>query len=489
MKIFSIFTKRDSKAQTSTVQASELARIQAQIFESALPPKRLEAYFSDATDEYADVITQEATLRQMRANSRKVYLNEGTSNHGAFISGIHATGGKGPSLRIISAKEKGRGGSDPTAPELSEEEREHIEWEWYYFSEAIDLTEHIRQAVEALQFDGELFFRMVYDPEIEDVQFNLEQIEAKRVRFPIEGETHPNIVGGILFKGLHPKSFFVIPKTLNPNFDWNWQAVQVPACDMIHFFIPRLPDQHRGMPWMQSVLNDIAETSIYEQYHLGAANAAARNSGGVVECPADAAVGQKIELQPTYTAPNPGEIKQLLPGLTYKQGSANWPTSNYGPYIESKREKHAAGMQLTKAMLTNNFEKHNYSSFRGEMIVYWEVVSFIRQRLEKMVLNRVFERFMECLAAVDDIAAEIVKKYQFRLSRIPRYWVWPPIPAYDMEAQVKALSTAMAAGFMSRKMCIEALGKDFEQVETDRKEDDFAQDSGSGGIQPDRQKV
>ena len=467
-----------------------MAKIQAQIFESALPPRRLEAYFADATDEYADVITQESTLKEMRANSRKVYLNEGCTNHGVFISGIHATGGKGPSLRIVSAKEKGRRGSDPTAPELTEGEREHLEWEWFYFAQAIDLNEHIRQAVEALQYDGEMFFRMVFDPEIPQIQFNLEQIEAKRVRFPFEGGWKSNMVAGIEFEGLHPVRYYVVPKTLNPAMNWNWESCQVPACDMIHFFVPRLPDQHRGMPWMQSVLNDIAETNIYEQYHLGAANAAARNSGGVVECSADVASGQKIALQPTYTAPNPGEIKQLLPGLTYKQGSANWPTSNYGPYIESKREKHAAGMQLTKAMLTNNFEKHNYSSFRGEMIVYWEVVKFMRQRLERLMLDRIFERFLECLTAVDELAAEIVRKYDFRYARIPRYWIWPPIPAYDLEAQIKALSGAQAAGFMSRKMCIEELGKDFEQVETDRKEDDFGRDaSSSGQIQPEGKDV
>ena len=383
MGIFSFLNRRKKADDATRIRevAEQFAKIQAHIFESALPPERLSAYFSDATDAYADTITQESTLQEMRGNSRKVYLNEGCTNHGAFISGIHATGGKGPSLRIISAKEKGRRGSDPMAPELSEEEREHIEWEWYYFSQAIDLTENVRQAVEALQYDGELFFRMVTDEEIPQAKFNIEQIEAKRVRYPMEGAWKENVVSGIEFEGLHPKCYFVVPKTLNPSMDWNWQAFQVPAEDMIHFFIPRLPDQHRGIPWMQSVLNDVAETNIYEQYHLGAANAAARNSGGVVELPA----GSSTNWNPksTYISPNPGEIKQLAPGQTYKQLSATWPTSTYGPYIETKREKHAAGMQLTKAMLTNNFEKHNYSSFRGEMIVYWEVVKFIRQRIEK----------------------------------------------------------------------------------------------------------
>lgn len=461
------------------------AAIQAGMFESATPPKRLEVFFADATDAYADQITQESVRQEMRANSRKVYLTEGCTSHGTFTMGVHCVGQNGPDLAMIPPKQKGRLSSDSFAPELTPEEREHLEWEWYYFTEAIDLKEHLRMATEALQFDGEMFFRMVYDPQVEDVNLNLEQIEAKRVRFPMDGAWKEDMVSGIQFDGLHPKAYYILPKTINPAMDWNWNAIQVPADDVLHFFIPRLPDQHRGIPWMQAVLNDVAETQLYESYHLGAANAAARNSGGVVEAPQNFVQGNEPtikDLKPIYTAPNPGEIKQLIPGLIYKQGSANWPTSSYTGFIDAKREKHAAGMQMTKAMLTNNFEKHNYSSFRGEMVVYWEIIKFIRTRLEKQILNPLFIRWLECLSAVDTIVATVIERFRYRYRRIPRTWVWSPIPAYDLADLIAALADAVEHGFMSRKMATSILGHDFEQVEQDRKEDTFVSENASSGV-------
>ena len=458
-----------------------LSVIRAQMFESAQPPKRLSAFFADATDDYADQITDETVRREMRANSRKVYLTEGCTNHGVFTLGVHCLGDRGPDLTVIPAKQKGRQASDPFAPVITPEERSHLEWSWFHFTEDIDLGEHLRIAVEALEYDGEIFFRMVYDPQIDDVQMNLEQIEAKRVQ-TVSGLFQEDTVGGIQFEGMHPVRYFVLPKNRNPLTPSPCEPIQVPAEDMLHVAVMRLPDQHRGLPWMQSVLNDIAETKIYKEYHLGAANAAARNSGGVVEAPAGSVVpGQTFELQPTYTAPNPGEIKQLFPGLVYKQGAANWPCGSYQPFIECQQTAQAAGMHLTKAMLTNDFEKHNYSSFRGEMIVYWAVIRYLRSRLEKMILNPLFDRWIDCLASVDETAESIVSRYGGRLKRIPRSWSWSPIPAYDMADLIAALGDAVGHGFLSRRMAVSILGYDFEQVEQERKEDDFGNTDQSVG--------
>lgn len=451
-----------------------ISHVRAQMFESAQPPRRLQNFFADATDEYADTITHESVRQEMRANARKVYVTEGCTSHGTFTLGNHCVG-TGPLLAMIPPNQRGRLDSDISAPTLTPEERAHIEYEWFYFSEEIDLNEHLQMAVKALQFDGELFFRMVYDPEIEDVNLNLLQIEARRVRFPLEGAWREDMVGGIQFEGMHPKSYYILPKCINPALDWNWNAIQVPASEVLHFAIMCLPDQHRAIPWMQTVLNDIAETQLYEGYHLGAANAAARNSGGVVECDASIAPGQQqIELQPVYSATNPNEIKQLLPGLRYKQNAANWPASAYNEYIDTKREKHAAGMHVTKAMLTGNFEKHSYSSFRGEIIVYWELIKYIRSRLAKLILDRLFNRWLECLSAVDDTAAQVVERFDFRYKRIPRTWTWSPIPSYDLSDTISALKDSVAAGFMSRKMAVESLGYDFERVEQERREDTYA---------------
>lgn len=462
--------------------------IQAQMFESAEPPKRLSAFFADATDDYADQIADDSIRREMRANSRKVYLTEGCANHGVFTLGVHCIGEHGPDLTVIPAKEKGRQASDPSAPAISAEERSHLEWLWYHFTEDIDICEHLRIAVEALEYDGEIFFRMVNDPQIDDVNLNLEQIEAKRVQ-TVTGALQDDIVGGIQFKGMHPIRYYVLPKSINPLSPLPLEPEQVLAEDMLHFAVMRLPDQHRGLPWMQSVLNDIAETKIYKEYHLGAANAAARNSGGVVEAPAGSVVpGQTFELQPTYTAPNPGEIKQLFPGLVYKQGTANWPTATYQPFIECQQTAQAAGMHLTKAMLTNDFEKHNYSSFRGEMIVYWAIIRYLRNRLEKMILNPLFDRWIWLLADQDKTADSVISRYDGRLKRIPRSWSWSPIPAYDMADLISALGEAVQNGFLSRRMAVSILGYDFEQVEQERKEDDFLREN-SGTNEPDGQNL
>lgn len=466
------FFKPKSRKWFASFQPQEADKVSAAMFESELVPERLKLYFSDATDEYADALIPEGTRSEIRANARKVFLNEGTSNHGAFTMGIHTIGTKGPQLSMIPENVPGTSSINPYEPEITAEERGYLESEWYRFSEEIDLAEHLRLAVETLQYDGEIFFQMVFDPAVDDVCFNIQQVEAKRVRFPTETAWNENIVSGIEFDGLHPKNYFVVPKTFNPDLDWHWVGVPIPAEDMIHFMIPRLPDQHRGIPWMQPVLLDIAETDIYEKYHLGAANAAARNSGGVLECQPGTSPDRHVPLDKSMTVWEPNQIKQLKPGVSYKQGNAAWPTGNYGPFIESKREKQAAGMQLTKAMLTNNFEKHNYSSFRGEMLVYWKNIQYLRYRIERMILNKIFDRWFECFACVDEIADAIFQRFR-KAKRVPRSWSWEPIPAYDRSDFISSLREAVECGFMSRKMAVQELGYDWEQVEAERKEDTF----------------
>ncbi len=453
--------------------AEEEYRASASMYQGVDVPKRLELFFADATDACADAIAQDGARARMRANARKVFLSEGCSNHGSFTLGIHVTGTKGPNLSMIPENVPGTSSVNPREPELSLEERSLLESEWFHFAQEIDLSEHIRTAVEALEYDGEIFFQMVFDPQIEDVQFNLQQVEAKRVRFPMESGQNEDMVNGIEFCGLHPKNYFVVPKVMNPALDWSWEPEAVPAKDMIHFAVMRLPDQHRGIPWMDPVLYDIAETNLYEGYHLGAANAAARNSGGVLECNPNARISGNgdVKLNPDgMEVWEPNHIKQLKPGVTYKQGNAAWPAGAYGPFIDIKREKHAAGMHLTKAMLTNNFEKHNYSSFRGEMLVYWKTVQYLRERIERMILNRVFDRWMECFAVADPTADAVLQRFR-KSKRVPRCWTWEPIPAYDRSDFISSLREAVEAGFMSRKMAVAELGYDFEQVEAERKED------------------
>lgn len=451
------------------------AQVQAQMFESSQVPNRLQTFFSDATDQYADSITQDSVRQEMRANSRKVFLTEGCSNHATFTMAIHTIGSSGPQLTMIPERLSGRSDSDPLAPEISSDERSHIEYEWYHFTQDIDLDEHIRIAVESLQYDGEIFFMLVHDPQIPDSELNIQQIEASRVQSLATSFSDDNIVNGIEFDGLHPSFYHILPKSVNPLLDFHFSSEPVPAKFIIHFSVPRLPDQHRGLPWMQAVLTSIAETKLYEEYHLGAANAAARCSGGVLEHQPNSQVkqGETVNLKPSYQMWNPGEIKSLVPGVTLKQGVANWPCSNYTSYIDSMREKISAGMQTTKAMLTNNFEHHNYSSFRGEMIVYWSLIKFLRKRIGKVILDRLFEAWLRCMSPFDPIIASVLERSHFRPHRIPRSWVWEPIPAYDFADYISALNTAVTSGFMSRKMAVMLLGYDFEQVETERKEDSF----------------
>lgn len=89
-----------------SVEAIRDTVVQARMFESSQPPKRLETFFADATDAYADQITQESVRQEMRANSRKVYLTEGCTNHGTFTMGVHCVGTHGPELAMIPPRNK-----------------------------------------------------------------------------------------------------------------------------------------------------------------------------------------------------------------------------------------------------------------------------------------------------------------------------------------------------------------------------------------------
>jgi len=268
-------------------------------------------------------------------------------------------------------------------------ERAFFDWGWQ-----IDLPAKLRTMREALVVDGEAFALMISNPRLPGVQLDLRLVEAEMVATPTELMASTITPDGSTVDGMEFDSVgnVVAYQVLNfhpgSNFRVNTlQFQRVPAAQMIHWFRPIRPGQHRGMPEVAPALKLFAQLRRYTEAVIAAAESAA-DFAGFLRTNSPAAEVDEVEA----FAEMPIEKRTMvtLPdGWTFEQLKAEQPTSTYREFKKEVLNEIARCLQCPGNVARLSSEDYNYSSARldGQTVEAHRRV--MRDDLERVMLDRV----------------------------------------------------------------------------------------------------
>jgi capsid protein len=170
------------------------------------------------------------------------------------------------------------------------------------------------------------------------------------------------------------------------------QFQRVPASQMVHWFRPLRPGQHRGMPEVTPALKLFAQLRRYTEAVCAAAESAA-DFAGFLRTNSPAAEVDEVEA----FAEMPIEKRSMvtLPdGWTFEQLKAEQPTSTYAMFKSELINEIARCLQLPFNVAALDSSSYNYASGRMDHQVYATTQRVMRDDLERKMLDRLLEAWV-----------------------------------------------------------------------------------------------
>ena len=331
----------------------------------------------------ADAFAADAALSPMARRTMRNRARYERQNN-SYLAGMSATlandlVGTGPRLQLQFG--------DPDTSRVIE--KGFFDWSWQ-----IDLPAKLRTMREALVVDGEAFAMMITNPRLPGVQLDLRLVEAEMVATPTELMSQSITPDGSTVDGLefdavgNVVAYQVLNYHPGSNFRVNSLDFQrVPSAQMVHWFRPIRPGQHRGMPEVTPALKLFAQLRRYTEAVCAAAETAA-DFAGFLRTNSPAAEVDEVEA----FAEMPIEKRAMvtLPdGWTFEQLKAEQPTSTYAMFKREILNEIGRCLQLPFNVAALDSSSYNYASGRMDHQVYATTQRVVRDDIERVMLDRV----------------------------------------------------------------------------------------------------
>lgn len=378
--------------------------------------------------------------------------------------------GTGPRLQLNEMQ-----GAEPVQKERHVQTRmalQRREMRFREWCDAIDLTEKLRTARMAKARDGEVFIRLLRNPQIEGVvKIDIDLYEAEQVgsRMMTEySEFWPNgqakEFDGISYDqyGNPDKYRFwrIHPGAAGLAFVRD-DSYQVSAKEVIHYAHIVRPGQHRGLSEIASTLAIFNDLRRYTNAVLAAAETAAEISFVLqTDTPADEGDGQGQQGQ-TLQFMDVVELVRnsgiaMPEGWKANQMKAEHPTDRYVDFVDAKLAEAARPLSMPFAVAKGDCSKSNYASGRLDHQTYHKRIIGERNRIEKKILNRLLKVF----ESIDAVAYP----EDYKTDTIVHSWMWDNWEHVDpvKEATAQAIRLANRTTTLADECARE--GKDYELV-------------------------
>lgn len=463
MKLWPFFSPKRNSRRLASKQAQE---VMAAFLESASNLPRNSAHWAEAHDVYTDQTATDEERSLIRGRSRHEFMNSGYIANAVRKFKTHVVGPTGPELKLTPGRRRS------STVQISNEDRDHLEWEFYFWQEQTQNLDKLEAVAGALMYDGEAYLQAVYDPCIEETGLNFQEIEAKRISHPWGSATEPNEIDGIVYEGLHPVLYYVARLEINPNFGVEDGYFQVPAEQMLTIANRELISQRRGLPILQPTLQLQADARKWTVYTLAAAEMAARGGAGFLKL-INGAPDETIErllgrsIAGAYMRGEPGLYKILPPGMEPVGPDPKFPMSNYDDFERSINRAIAAGSGSTTGVMLGDTSNYNYSSYKGDRQNYWSWIQKWQGQLAKKILNRQFDLWLACQSSYDPIARRVLDSAGGKAWRVPREWRFQKPPSVDPQKDAQAWEVLKGMGCYSNNMVCSELGIDYCDVVND----------------------
>jgi len=377
--------------------------------------------------------------------------------------------------------------------EQAAETAEAMEWEFEQFAREADargVTDFYGiqvQNIWAMLVKGEFINLplMLRDP-ARRYSLALQTIDPARLRTPAVYAAAPDVRDGIrLGENGQPAGYFLADPENGLIFSgdaYNHEFQELPPRRghrpvVMHKFVPKEPEQARGVPIFAPVMKLFRDKSDYLDFELVAAIVAANfpvwiEKGSMYD--ANALPGVRVgapvtpDGDPTYYHElRPGQVHYGNPGEKPHFPSSTRPSGNLPAFLETVlRAIGAGGGGMPYELVAKDFSKTNYSSARAALEEAWRVFGFNQDWLIKSFCQPIWEMVFEeaFLRGRIKLPKGAPDFYDARAEWCAAQWTVPERtsldPVKEMVAHVmgKQNNVATDADFCAKR------GKDYEAV-------------------------
>lgn len=284
----------------------------------------------------------------------------------------------------------------------------------------------------------------------------LHNVDPRRLNTPPGHVGDPEVVLGIRRTETgRPVSYFV-EKPRQGMFQvlGSGEFSELRAEQVVHGYRMEEADQARGVPWLASVLQVIADVRDFQAETLDAARAAAEYSQyfwtehpDIEPMQINSSETLEIERRTAKYVPPGWRPEQLQPGH---------PGPKYVEYIDERLREYGRPINMPLMMVKLDSSKHNYSSARFDAQRYDRTCSRFQRWLERVELQGLV---MEL--AREAVLMELIKPAPVK-GGIVLEFTWPKAPHVDPAKEAQAADVKLKNKTLSLKDALASEGKDLE---------------------------
>jgi lambda family phage portal protein len=322
-------------------------------------------------------------------------------------------------------------------------------------------------AVRAMVVDGEAFIQLLSRPDGLQLRgIPAEMVDSSLTRDIGDGR---RIIAGIEFDALGNRvAYWISPSRPTEIFTNYAPPIRVDAADIIHLFQPLGAGQVRGVSWFASVLLTASELDQLFDALLVGTKVAAMHAGFLVD-ENGSATSSPFDGQQTgsvlETGLEPGTLKFLPAG--YKiQFSTPQQAQQAIEFAQLTLRSIAAGLGIPEHLLTGDLRGANYSSLRAALVSFRQRIEAIQfHTIIPQLCRRVWSRVItDAVLSGGLIAPDFETSFTDYMAV---EWIPPAQPWVDPLKDAEATERMMAAGLMSRRQAVAALGYSIEDLDVE----------------------
>lgn len=221
--------------------------------------------------------------------------------------------------------------------------------------------------------------------------------------------------------------------------------IRIPADECVHLYRCDRWPQHRGEPWLSSVLKRLRDVGEYTNSEMVAARAAA-NIMGFFKRPDESISDTEDDDDQDAFKMEPGMIWKLRDGESFEGFSPARPNAALDPFLRFMVREVATGVGVSYESLSKDYSKSNYSSSRLSILDDRQAFRVLQQWVIRVFLFPLFRQWFRqaSLAGVIRIkdAASAEDEWLHACRFRPPGWSW-----VDPTKEIAAAIAAVQAGF------------------------------------------
>lgn len=401
----------------------------------------------------ADHLSPDAALsplvrRTLRARARYEAANNGYL-HGMVSTLATDLVGSGPTLLLDCGPD-----ADQTAVARVEENV----FEWH---QEIELAKKLRIMRMGKAIDGDTFLLQTTNRKLRHVQLDVRAVEAEMIADPASRWDLAGSIDGVRFdEDGNPSEYFLLdhhPGSMH--FGVTMGGRWVSAAKVHHYYHATRAGQHRGVGEVVPALELFAMLRRYQYAVVTAAETAADLA--VILKTTMPAAGSATGIPAWETMPIARGMAMAPPeGWEPYQIKAEQPTSTFDAFERRLLMQISRCLNMPYIVAVMDATGANYSTMRGDYLVYRKHMSAERSEVERVVLDPLLESWIEEATVVEGMIPDGLPPRDQWTWR----WRWDGHEHIDPLKEAEAETVGLASKTVSRAEACARRGKDWRQV-------------------------